>query len=105
MPPHPVDVCYCHIIGAGVRNIQRLAAASDPAGVAVEADHLAFVSDLLDAYLLYQGTPQFDESLHTRYWQKVRPAYASQLGHESLAEMESPWYFLAFILGHEQDAQ
>ncbi len=103
MPPHPADACYCHVIGAGVRNVRRLAAQGDLAGVVAEAEHLQFVAGLLDTSLLYRGTPNFDESLHGRYWREVRAAYRARAGRESLAEMDTPWYFLAFILGHEQD--
>ena len=105
MPPHPTDACYCHVIEAGTRNLRRLAAAGDLAGVAIEAEHLQFVAGLLDAYLVYRGTPNFDESLHRRYWHEVRATYKARAGSESLAEMDSAWYFLAFILGHEQDAE
>ncbi len=79
MPPHPTDACYCHIVVAGVRNIQRLTAVGDLAHVEVEAEHLAFVSRLLDNYLLYctHGSG-FDESLHATYWHEIRPAYASR---------------------------
>jgi len=106
MPPHPTDACYCHVVGAGIRNIQRLAASCDLAAVAVEAEHLAFVSGLLDSYLLYRiHGSGFDESLHGRYWHEVRPAYAARAGRESLAEMDTPWYFLAFILGFEYNAE
>lgn len=104
MPPHPTDACYCHVIHAGVRNIQRLVAAGNLAGVAVEVEHLGFVADLLDSYLLYHGTPNFNESLHTQYWSEVRQAYKRRADPQSLEDMESPWYFLALILGHEQDS-
>ncbi|MBN9524009.1 hypothetical protein J0H58_36780 [bacterium] len=105
MPPHPTDACYASIVAAGARNVQRLAAAGDLAGVAVEAEHLAFVAGLLDAYLLYRGTPRFDESLHGRYWREVRATYKERAGPGALDEMDTHWYFLAFALGHPQDAE
>ncbi|HEY1066741.1 MAG TPA: hypothetical protein VGE52_11550, partial [Pirellulales bacterium] len=78
MPPHPVEACYCHVIEAGVQNIQRLAAVGDMAGVAVEADHVAYVARLLDDYLLYRGTRNFDEARHRAYWCEARITYQSQ---------------------------
>jgi hypothetical protein len=100
MPPHPTDACYCHIIEAGVRNIRRLTSAADLGAVATEAEHLEFVSQLLDDLLLH-GTHGcgFDESLHERYWLAVRPAYAARASPESLAEMDIAWEFLASSLG------
>jgi hypothetical protein len=81
MPPHPTDACYCHVVGAGVRNIGRLAAAGNLAAVAVEVEHLEFVSELLDSYLLYCTHGRgFDESLHVRYWHQIRPAYVAREG-------------------------
>ncbi len=106
MPSHPTDACYCHIVDAGVRNIQRLAAAGDMAAVVVEAEHLAFVAGLLDSYLLHCTHGRgFDESLHGQYWREVRQAYKARACQVSLAEMDTPWYFLAFALGYPQDAE
>ncbi len=106
MPPHPIDSCYCDIIEAGVRNIQRLTIASDFSGIASEADHLAFVSTLLGQMLLYcvHGSG-FDESLHSRYWNEVRLLYMLQASPDSIKEMDTAWYFLAFSLGIEYEAK
>lgn len=106
MPPHPTDACYCDIIEAGVRNIRRLTVASDFSKIACEADHLAFVSTLLGRYLLYcvHGTG-FDESLHSRYWNEVRPLYMQRASSDSTKEMDTAWNLLAFSLGIEYKAQ
>jgi hypothetical protein len=105
MPPHPKDACYCHVIGAGVSNIRRLTAAGDLAAVAMEAEHLEFVSRLLASFLLHSTHGRgFDELLHVRYWEEVRPAYAARACPESLAEMDIPWEFLASSLGIEYNA-
>ena len=103
MPPHPTDACYCHVVAAGVRNIQRLAAAGDLEGLSIEVAHTRFVVELLDSFLLYHGTPRFDESMHRRYWDEVRGTYQAQASSASLAEMEIPWDFLAHGLGFDQE--
>lgn|GEM_PF-4477134 len=89
------NVCYCCIGRAGVHNIERPVAAGDLAAVAVEAEHLAFVSTLLDCYLLCcTHCHGFDDSLHQRYWDEIRPAYAAGGGPElrnALDILGMPW--------------
>ncbi len=106
MPPHPTDACCCHIVRAGIRNIRRLTVAGDLAAVAVESEHLEFVSGLLDSYLLYYTHGRgFDESLHLQYWEQVCPAYAARASPESLAEIDIPWYCLALSLGFRYNTE
>jgi hypothetical protein len=102
MPPHPTDACYCHVVEAGARNIQRLAEAGDLKQIAIEAEHLAFVAKLVTDLLLHCVHGRgFDEAEHAEYWTKVRRAYAALADPGSLEEMDIPWEFLASSLRYE----
>jgi len=104
MPPHKLDESYAHIVQAGARNVCRLIGAGDLRQAQVEAEHLQFVADLLDGYLLHGrwGDARYDEAAHAVYWHRVRPAYIAQADSASLKELESAWDCLLWCIDRDE---
>lgn len=95
MPPHPFNASLCHVIEAGLKNIQRLQMAGKHEDVTVEVKHLLLVEAILSSYCLYNGTPRYDKTLFEQYWLVSRRDYMSTIDLESLVDMMIAWEFLA----------
>ena len=95
MPPHPFNASLCHVIGAGLKNIQRLNKEGRAGDVAIEVDHLLEVAGILNRYCLYYGTPRYDHTAFERYWRVSRLAYKAKVDDASLEGMMGAWSFLA----------
>lgn len=95
MPPHPLNASLCHVIEAGLKNIQRLNKAGRHDDVAIEVRHLLEVEDILNRYCLYHGSSRYDDAAFERYWRVSRLAYKAKVDEASLVEMMNAWAFLA----------
>lgn len=95
MPPHPFNASLCHVIEAGLKNIQRLNKEGKGDVVAIEAEHLLEVQNILVSYCLYCGSPRYDDAAFERYWHDSRLTYKSKADEASLESMMIAWAFLA----------
>ena len=95
MPPHPFNASLCHVIEAGLKNIQRLNKEGRHDDVAVEVEHLLEVQDILTRYCLYYRTEHYDEAAFERYWRVSRLAYKAKVDEASLEGMMNAWAILA----------
>lgn len=95
MPPHPFNASLCHVIEAGLKNIQQLNTEGRADAVAIEVEHLLEVQDILNRYCLYYGSPRYDDAVFERYWRVSRLAYKAKVDEASLEGMMNAWAFLA----------
>ena len=76
MPTHPLCACLNHVLEQAIKNIQKALEAGCYEQVRIESKHAKYVSNLLNDYLLYQGTERFDDSMLNEYLEKVRPDFS-----------------------------
>ena len=94
MPVHPFEACLNHVIGAGLKNIQRLNDEGRSQDVRVEVEHLIEVQHILNQAILYGGTERYDEAEFERYFHVNRLAYKAK-ANAVTEDMMHAWDFLA----------
>jgi len=96
MPTHPTEACYCHVIEAGLANIERHYRRGATDELANELEHIRAVTEILTAVLLYPPSdPRHDESIHDRYWDWIRPRFIARANSDSVRQHIDAWEFLA----------
>ena len=103
MPPHPTEACYCHVVSAGLENIDRLIA-EGAASIYLQNElrHIRSVNRTLTDFLLYHPhDARWTGVEHDNYWDQIRPAYVENADADSVENMFVAWECLALATrGH-----
>ena len=97
MPVHPIEACYCHLIEAGLENLDRLNKADSDSDLAQnELWHLHTVNRTLTDFLLYHPhDARWTGSEHDNYWDQTRPKYMLAANPMLIDNYYIAWEFLA----------